>query len=263
MSPIGLACALALGFVLLAAGLPRSLTAQAVQGRILLIDSVEPLAAATVQLLQGEHGDSVVATGRTDEQGRFLLRAPLPGTYRLRAVRIGSQPVVSAPFDLVRDEPPLEVELATATHAVPLAPLVILSERPARLNLGLYMRGYYEREEVWGREGLGLGHFLDREDIQRTNPFKVTDAVRLLRGVHVEGAGGRGQMITFRTVRRMSERACVPPVFIDGVRAATGADIDDLVAIADVVAIEVYPGLKVPAEFATGDGCGVVAVWTG
>lgn len=239
------------------------LAAQTVQGRVVASGTDDPVPQASVRLLLGERGDSAVATVFTDDEGRFQLAAPFAGPYRLAARRIGFTPVVTSPFDLLPRGGPLEVQLVLAEHAVPLAPLVIVSDRPARMGIRLLASGYYEREKNWGRAGLGQGHFLDREEITRRNAHRVTDAVRMLRGVYVEGVGGRGRVITFRTVRRMNERACVPEVFIDGVPGATGANVDEMVAISDVAAIEVYPGLSQPGQFTRGNLCGVVVIWTG
>lgn len=250
---------------------PDPLAAQAVQGRVLEVETDEPVVSAVVQLLRGDEGDHEVATGVTDEQGHFRLRAPASGTYRLRSLRIGYQAVITPPFDLLGGEAPLEVEVRLSVVTVELAPLTIVSERPPRLaNLRLDVAGYYERKQTWGRQGLGMGHFLEREDIDRTNPSRVSDVVRMLRGVQVESAGGLRQVITLRghgSIQRPGGR-CIPAVFVNGAPVATGADIDQLLSPWSLAAIEVYPGLSVPAEFFGGErpgapACGVLALWTG
>ena len=43
------------------------------------------------------------ARARSDEQGRFVLRAAAPGTFSLRVQRIGVRPYESAPFELHGD----------------------------------------------------------------------------------------------------------------------------------------------------------------
>lgn len=42
-----------------------------------------------------------------------------------------------------------------------------------------------------------------------------------------------------------------------------GAHIDELESVADVVEVEVYPGLSQPAEFQRGNPCGMIELWTG
>jgi hypothetical protein len=231
-------------------------SAQVVQGQLLDTATDQPVASVTVQLLRGEEGDNAATTDATDEQGHFVLHAPASGTYRLRTTRIGYQPVTTRPFELLREEDPIEVEVRISAVAVPLAPLTIVSERAARSgNLHLEIAGYYERERTWGRQGLGLGQFLKREEIMNTNPSRVSDALRMLRGVRVKGAGGRRQVITLRG-------GCNPRVYVDGVRAATGRNIDQLLSPWSLAAIEIYPGLAKPAKFTRGL-CGVIVLWTG
>ncbi len=245
---------------------PDPLAAQAVQGRVLEVETDEPVVSAVVQLLRGDEGDQAVTRGVTDEQGHFRLRAPASGTYRLRSLRIGYQTVITPPFDLLGGEAPLEVEVRLSAVTVELAPLTIVSERPPRLgNLRLDIAGYYERKETWGRQGLGMGHFLEKEEIDRTNPSRVSDVVRNLRGVQILSAGGLRQVITLRGHGWRSDGRCIPAVFVDGAPAATGANIDQLLSPWSLAAIEVYPGLSVPAEFIGGGQppCGALALWTG
>ena len=61
------------------------------------------------------------------------------------------------------------------------------------------------------------------------------------------------------------QRFCAPTVFIDGARVFnSGGDLDAIVNVQDVRAIEVYTrGSSVPIEFSNLDGCGSLVVWTG
>jgi hypothetical protein len=206
----------------------------------------------------------VDARGVTDAQGHFSLHAPASGTYRLRCLVIGYQPVTTPPFDLRRDEPPLDVEVRMSQVAVLLAPLTIVSQRPARLGtLWLEMEGYFDRQHRYGREGLGTGRFLDREEIDREVPYNVSDIFRMMPGVRVEGRGGQSQVITFRSMTYRGR--CVPIVFINGMAAATGADVNEVITPFDLAAVEVYPGTIAPPEFMSrgADPCGAIVLWTG
>ncbi len=126
------------------------ISAQVVHGRFLDDATGQPVASVTVELVwSSDDGDHTVATDVTDDQGHFILRAAASGTYRLRSTRIGYQPVTTRPFDLVREEDPIEVEVRISAVAVPLAPLTIVSERASRSgNLHLESAGYYERQEM-------------------------------------------------------------------------------------------------------------------
>ncbi|HEX8211875.1 MAG TPA: carboxypeptidase-like regulatory domain-containing protein [Longimicrobium sp.] len=98
MRPIPFPRILALLALLVAA---RPLAAQTVQGE--LVDAAgKPLPGAMVVLLDAA-GKSL---GRvlTDESGRFVLRAPSAGSYRLRAERIGYGGTESPPLQLAEGE---------------------------------------------------------------------------------------------------------------------------------------------------------------
>lgn len=255
----------AAGLVLIFA-LPLSeLGAQTVQGRVLDTVTTQPVPQVTVLLLRGELGDTVTARGVTDAHGRFALQAPKSGPYRLRCIVIGYQPVTSPVFDLRAGGEPLEVEVGISRVAVVLAPLTIVSPRPARLpDARLAMEGYYDRERRYGRTGLGVGRFLDRTAIEQSGAYNVSDIVRMMPGVQVVGAGGRQQVITFHSNMALGGK-CVPTVFVNGSPIATGADVNDLVIPLELAAVEVYPGPVVPGEYlAPGvEMCGSIVLWTG
>lgn len=81
---------------------PCNLAAQTVQGQLLDRDTQAPVEGALVLLLgtQGEEEDGYL----TNAAGRFLLRAPRPGTYTVRADRIGYESVTSDPFTLTSSQ---------------------------------------------------------------------------------------------------------------------------------------------------------------
>jgi hypothetical protein len=261
-------------FLVVLSAVSVPISAQVVQGRYIDEATGQAVASVTVDLLWSDEGNYTVASAITDDEGRFILRAAASGEYRLRSTRIGYQAVTTRLFDLLEGDPPLEVEVRISAVAVPIEPLTIVSQRAARLgNLRLENSGYFDRRETYGKEGLGLGEFLERDEIQRDNPSRVSDVLRMVRGVRVEGAGGINQRITLRAQRGGAR--CVPPVYLDGAPAATGEDIDELVSPYALAAVEVYPGLSVPAEFwrsartvtpqgvSEGQQCGVIALWTG
>jgi len=72
-----------------------------VSGRILAEGSGEPIPEAWVELLR-EDGRAVTRIP-SDEEGRFLLRPPVPGEYRLRVSRKGYRFLVTSPFSVAED----------------------------------------------------------------------------------------------------------------------------------------------------------------
>jgi carboxypeptidase family protein/TonB-dependent receptor-like protein len=241
---------------------PPTLEAQIVRGQVINALSRQAVPQATVLLLRGERGDTVATHGVTDSQGHFSLEAATSGAYRLRCMTIGYQPATTPLFDLRAGDQPLEVVVRISPVAVLLAPLEIVSQRPALLaDRWLMVDGYYDRAHTYGREGLGAGRFLDRDAIRQAGAFNVTDIVRGMPGVRVQGTGGARGIVTFRGVAGR----CVPPVFVDGVPVTDGAAVNDVVKPLELAAMEVYPGITVPAEYANhgGQSCGAIVLWTG
>lgn len=234
---------------------PVRLAGQVVEGRVLEDGTDRPVAGAVVELLWNR--DRVMARGTTDEDGRFRLRARGRETYRIRAGRIGYETVTTPPFDLIRDDEPFEVEVFLGTEAIPLAPMVVISERPARVeHLRLHLRGFYDRQRSWGPEGMGFGQFRGPEELEGRILFEASDVAKDLRGMRVVGAGGRGQVIMGRGGR------CSPYLYIDGIRIrGAAAALDSLVHPSEILAVEVYVSTG-PPEF-SGGGCGSIVIWTG
>ncbi|MDA1080896.1 MAG: carboxypeptidase regulatory-like domain-containing protein [Gemmatimonadetes bacterium] len=71
--------------------------AQTVRGTVVDVGAV-PVPGVMVQLLGDD--STVVAHSLTDAAGRFLVAATRPGSYRVRTLRIGFRPVISAPIAL-------------------------------------------------------------------------------------------------------------------------------------------------------------------
>jgi hypothetical protein len=85
-------------FAILAALLSTgSLHAQEIRGRVVLQGTEEPVAAATVALLDTEL--NAIATVRTDDAGSFAFTRVRPGSYQLQADRDGVQSAISALVD--------------------------------------------------------------------------------------------------------------------------------------------------------------------
>lgn len=239
-------------------------SAQSISGRLLDHESDQPIANADISLLRD---DDTVAGAITGLDGAFSITDVRPGEYRLRTQHIGYQSVTSPVFR-VRSEDALMVELRAAVTAVPLAPLTIVSGRRPVLNARkLEIVGFYERMSSWGETGLGFGHFLQPADLDNRRATRVSDLLRDLPGVYVEGAGGRSQTILMRSVTNISKRRCEPAIYLDGLmlRLDPGESIDALVTAESVSAIEVYPGINKPGEFGQmiDDACGALVLWTG
>jgi hypothetical protein len=247
--------------VLLVCGSFTPLSSQVVRGRVLDQDTEEPVNVASVTLLVGTRGEEIVRGVLTDSLGRFVIGSGGDGRYRLSAERIGYEKVVSPPFDLVgRDT--LEVELRMSTQAIPLAPLTVVSERmPLLDNIRLVEGGFVGRRDLYGREGLGSGHFLTKKDWEHRSPTMIAEIVREVPGIRIVGAS-----IRMRTVTSFNPYGCVPSFYLDGnLIRLRGESIEDLISAYSISAVEVYTGMTRPPEFMDmlEHPCGAIVLWTG
>jgi len=265
---------------LLALCLAPPLGAQAVRGRLIEAESDNPVPAAQVALLSA--AGNAVAVAQSDGTGRFSLRAPRSGSYRLQIRRLGYQPRW-VQVEVGGDG--LEVDVRLAPIPVTLDPVVI----EADLNLR-----YLERVGFYHRQYSDFGHFITRDEIEARRAARVTDVLSTVAGVRLVPDGTRlGRMLLqFRSALTTFGGLCEPRVFVDGLVAIKGdakpvvmtpgggiidelnqedprspePAVDDVVDPRDIEAIEVYrSGAQVPAQFG-GMGpftrCGVVVVWT-
>ena len=239
---------------------PTLIEGQVVRGRLVDDQSGDPIPTANVKLLRGTQGGEVISSFITDEFGEFLLASIGDGRVRLRADRIGYKEVTSPPFDLVRPDT-LDVELRMAVEAVPLAPLTVVSERgPLLLTRRYEIGGFLERKETYGREGLGMGTFLVREDWEHRSPILMVDLLREVSGLRISGSEVRMRITGF------DPRGCRPEWYLDGHHIRfRGETMDDLISPASVAAVEVYPGLSKPAQFMDmgSSPCGAIVIWSG
>jgi len=81
---------------LVALGCASAASGQTVRGSV---KSDARLVSGVVVTLVDSAGKTV-GRALSDESGSYALSAPRPGTYRLRTMRIGFRPVLSAPFVL-------------------------------------------------------------------------------------------------------------------------------------------------------------------
>lgn len=100
--------------------------AQSVRGELVEEGSTRPVAGAFVVLMDeaGRRG----AAGLSDAAGRFLLAAPRPGRFTVRAERVGYAATLSAPLELAAGDP-VPLRLAVETRPVLLEGLLAEGER--------------------------------------------------------------------------------------------------------------------------------------
>ncbi|GBD32418.1 hypothetical protein HRbin33_01383 [bacterium HR33] len=218
----------------------------------------ELLVGAVIEVLGTE------ITAHTNRQGLARLAGIPPGVHRVRARRIGYRPkehVVEVTAEPVQT---LELTLLLEPAPVQLAPVEVAGERIEHLELA----GFYERR------ALGFGSFLTRAEFEKWEPRITTDVLRRLPGIRVRinpNWGKRGDNRRFlveshRGAVRISKGTCPPLFFLDGayIGDADGLDIDEVVSVTHLEAVEAYVGGGgIPARFnRTGAACGVIVLWT-
>jgi hypothetical protein len=263
------------------------LTAQHLQGRLLDVDSNEPVTAGILTLLSA---DSIeVLTVVSDQNGQWALTPPGPGVYFLRARRLGYQPWIAGPVEVAAGD-----ELTWTYHlrrlAVRLDPLEVSAAATRRY---LELAGFYDRQRS------DFGHFITLEDIQRRKGSRVTDLLSGVPGVNLVPAtqGGAGGMeVQLRGSYLSKGGQCRPRIYVDGLiyargdsrptgmddwgnpernleqneanlnRIISGARIDDIAHPETLAAIEIYrSGAQVPVQFggtSVETLCGVIVIWT-
>jgi hypothetical protein len=231
-----------------AAGLIAShtLTAQSIHGKLLEQITDKPVPNAAVSLIAVP--DKQVGETKTTGSGDFTLKAPSPGTYRLRAVVNGHRIAVSPAIALKSDDD-VSLTWRIMPDTIYLPPvLVTANASPSAGRLaGLAAR----------RQRSAGGQFITRDDIDKRHPIKVTDLLTSVPGIRLVPSLFGDDVLT--------SEGCRPAIYLDGVRfPLMGEKLDDIVQPQDIEAMEVYPhAAEVPVEFMSpGQQCGAIAIWT-
>ena len=112
------------------------------------------------------------------------------------------------------------------------------------------------------RKSRGFGTFITREQIDKKRPRVTTDLFRTVSGVKLLRENGSPVVVS---ARLGTMAYCPVRYFIDGADYPLyGQSIDTMIQVADIGAIEVYPGgATVPPQFGGRESaCGVIAIWT-
>jgi hypothetical protein len=227
-----------------------------------------------------------VVSSITNQNGVFQLVAPGPGTYLVKARRLGYRQWIDGPVEIDEGDA-FDVAFHLKPDPVTLSSLSVTAEASARF---LRTIGFYERQRA------DFGHYLTRDQIDLRRPQRMTDLLVAIPGVKiVPAASGAGRtQVQLRGSRPSEGGPCDPRVFIDGFVAVRGGakiktpdgtnvegvlgdpsstdvddpgpTLDDLVSPREIEAMEVYrSSSQIPARFG-GAGpatrCGVIVVWT-
>jgi hypothetical protein len=187
------------------------------------------------------------------------------GTFNLEGVPTGTQLIIVRHIGFeaervtvnVTSRQPIEVRVTLGPSVSVLDPVLVT----ARANYALDKNGFAARQRT------GWGKYFTREQIQKRNPYNLTDILTDVPGIHVShGIGGA-------TVQ--SERASYilgggrgggcTRVWVDGFEwhVAEAGDIDTFVSPRDVIGLEVYKPHEAPMQYrGVDDNCIVLVLWT-
>lgn len=194
-------------------------------------------------------------SGREDTtlaNGQFSLQTLPTGTYTLEARAIGYNPArvtvdMTDSTEVVRD-------IAMDVFVPTIDTMRVTATRNRAIE---GMNGFEQRKKS------GIGHFIDETQLEKRPSMFMSDVLRMTPNITVE----RGELSGDRVMMRgsASRGACVPTVYLNGVRTFTDdGNIDMIVNPQEVRAIEVYTRTgSIPPEFQGSNGCGSIVIWTG
>jgi hypothetical protein len=200
------------------------------------------------KLLEGVTVEAGAQATRTDARGAFTLSPPAAESLTVVVRLVGYVPVTVRLGLRDRTWDTLLVHLARAPQALD----------PVAVNAPRYERAAMQRFEE--RRARGTGIFITREEILARNTARLSDVLRLKRGVNV--VRGRVRFVSYTGSRGT---VCQPNLWVDGARMS-GGEADDIPAL-DIEGIELYASFStVPSEFtplpSAGPPCGTIVIWT-
>jgi hypothetical protein len=226
------------------------------QGRIVRVvsDRGQPIMYANVVLAGAQ-------ARITDEKGEINLGIGARQTFSMRVSRIGF-----APWFGVVDLP----AAATMTVTLPqiaqlLAPVNVSADGPKTTNTPLPLAGFYDRW-MMRQKGTVTGVFIGPEEIEFRHPVKVSRMLAGLNGIRlICDISGDCSIQSTNPGGLLPGTACPLAIVLDGSQIYGQVNVDAMINVNDVMAIEVYErGGNVPIGLQVNDTkCGVVAFWTG
>lgn len=202
-----------------------------------------PLAGAQVRVAGG-------AATRTDDNGGWTLGAVPAGSRMLEVRQVGYYPE-RRPVDVVADAPPVAVQLATLGSVLDTVRITARRMRPRH-----DMRAFEERRRSTA------GRFLTAAEIERRGAWQITDILRMIPGIRVDGFG-----LDMSLLMRSAFGPCIPTYYVDGMLMPwlMATDLDGMLNPKYLAGLEIYQVGMAPAEFTDYTRevpCGSIVIWT-
>ena len=198
----------------------------------------------------------------TNDSGEFVFSSPPTGRVRLLVRRLGFKQQEIGVKLIGGESKQIDVELEGISE---LLDSVLVLEKG----------GNGKMAEFWARRSMGNGAFITRAEIQKRNPYRMSDMLRMLSGVRVSTNGadqdrpdismGRTPVGTrsFRNVQTLAGD-CKVSYYLDGNWVSPGTFHPDDLTPGTIEAMEVYRGpAEIPAKGRQREtACGMIVIWT-
>lgn len=216
----------------------------ALSGRVILEGT--PVGSGSRVEVQGTDGITT-----TNEKGEFALRNLPSGTRNLVVRHLGFAAEVVA-VDLTAREPK-RVTIKLPKFVQFLDPVLVTARRTAALDVV----GFSQRKKS------GTGYYLGPDQIERMHPLYLTDVLRQVPGIRVTPTPEGDVITSGRGVTSLSGGNCVQ-YYVDNMpwESMQPGDINQFVSGHEIVAVEVYNGPGVPAQYSRAQTCTVIVIWT-
>ncbi|HEV8366249.1 MAG TPA: carboxypeptidase-like regulatory domain-containing protein [Gemmatimonadaceae bacterium] len=215
---------------------------------------------------------------RSNSTGRYFFDSIPPGSHQIAVRALGYEPLVaSLTIDPAEAPDTADVDFLLKPSAIELKTVTVEAKSTPIPNGKM---ADFER-----RRRVGVGQFLQREQLQKNQDTPLSITLRTLLAVRLVvrpwqcgggyaaasgrgegGFGGGGQQLVCGQLR--FPPACYVAVYIDGARVwawdtPEPPNVDDLLA-AELEGIELYRGAsELPPELlATGNQCGALLLWS-
>jgi len=269
---------------------------QTIEGQVADGESYEVIEGVALTLMHPD-GHDLGEPVESSASGRFALPLPGPGSYYLRAEKLGYTSIVEGVFDFTATSGSLQVEVYLRQQPVELEGVDVAVER-VQWRRSLRAQGYYERLAN------GFGDFVTPEDIEARGVLgRPSELVQMIPGVSrleslilfraqsppfsraggsCDGSGNRRGTPTSSALQMCKGGTivdlglCEPDLWVDGIRMIKANSngfldssdlqkgVDALMNPQDILAMEIYRGIAgTPLRWAgLGATCGTIVIWT-
>lgn len=194
----------------------------------------------------------------TDSGGTFRLAGVPAGMQTIEVGLLGYSPF-ALPVEVLGGESMNVRVILSRNASVTLNPVEVHGDSALMSPL---IKGFQ------ARRARGGGTYFDRDEITAMQPRQVTDVLRRVSGLRIDGFGSGSVVQMSRNEAAMGNRLCPAVFFMNGspFPLTEQGSINTFVAAEELVAVEVYNGAsQIPPQFQSGmynTRCGVVALWT-